>query len=450
MSKEIKNQELQIVDYGMNGVGIAHGQKTYFLPNVLLGEKVSLDANNQLRVLLSSPNRVQTLCPYYAKCGGCNLQCMNSEEQQKYKTTYVGNCLKKYKVNYDKDFEYVCSSNLYYRNKISFAVRNINGKNVIGLFESKSHNVIPVKECLITDQRHKKILDIFREYLKLDIKCYSDIDKQGIRNVVVRFTTEAVLVCVVGTVKQLPQSQALTKFLANAFTKFNLSYCQNKDPKTILSRDIKFVSGKQDISITRDNLTIPINIGSFLQINDEVSSQIYNYVRTVLPKDSIVFDLYSGAGLMTAVLARSSAFCIGVECNPHAVNLSNALFKQNNIQNAYAILGKSEEVLPKLLKDIASEKLSYQGRLLTTLKHNQNLCCVLDPPRKGCAQSLLDEVLKNDIQTIVYVSCQPITLARDLAVLTRGYSINSIKLFDMFYLTSHVETVVVLTKDKNA
>ena len=442
----MEKQELQIEDYGMDGVGIAHGQKTYFLPNVLLGEKVCLDENNTPKILQKSHNRVQPVCPYYTQCGGCNLQCMNNQEQQNYKTIYLKNCLKKYKIAYTKDLEYVCSDELYYRNKISFAVRKLAGKNIVGLFEAKSHNVIPIEECLIVDKRHRDVLDVFRKYLALDgVEGFSEAGG-NIRNVVVRFIPGAVLVCVVGTKPKLVQAKALEALLKQSFEVFSLNYCQNNNPKTILSNKIEFVAGKSDLTITKNGLTMPINISSFLQVNDEISAQIYDYVASSIPKNSVVFDLYSGAGLMTAMLALHSAFCVGVECNPFAVQLSQQLFKQNKIENAHAILGKSEDVLPKLLKNLKSGKICFDGRTLANLKQGQQFCCVLDPPRKGCNTSLLNKILQSNVDTLVYVSCQPITLARDLKILTQNYDIQKIKLFDMFYLTSHVETVALLTK----
>ena len=144
---------------------------------------------------------------------------------------------------------------------------------------------------------------------------------------------------------------------------------------------------------------------------------------------------------MTAMLSKNCKYAIGVESNKFASDLSNSLFLKNNIKNAVGILGKVEDKLPLLLKDINNKKINLNS---TTLTNVNNIFCVLDPPRKGCDKSVLDAILNVDINNIIYVSCNPITLARDLQILSKKYNIVSVKLFDMFYLTSHIESVVLL------
>ena len=213
---------------------------------------------------------------------------------------------------------------------------------------------------------------------------------------------------------------------------FSLSFCFNPNPKTILGTNIKTIFGEGEFVVEKEGLKIPQNIGSFFQINDETSAQIYDFVVSNIPKNSTVLDAYSGAGTMTAMLAKKSKFVLGIEQNKYAVMLSNKLFEQNNLKNATCILGKCEEVLPQLFLEN---------------KYNlKNACCVLDPPRKGCFSKVLDALNNSDIKTIIYVSCNPLTLSRDLGVLQQKFKIKSILLFDMFFQTSNVETVVVLKK----
>ena len=438
--------KLDIVDYGMNGCGIAHNQnKTYFIPNVLNGEQVLYDAdkNEFEQVVTKSKNRVEPICPYYYACGACNLQCMNKEEQQKYKTQYVKNCFKKYKIEYNKQFEYYANAKLNYRNKISFGVRNINGKNVLGLFQQGTHNILKIGECQITDIKHKKVIEILNKYLAMpDIMGFDAQNNLGnIRNIVVRFLNNGVLVCVIGVKDEFLHADQLYNMLKSEFKIVGLSFCFNKNLKTILSNNIKHILGHNEIEVKKDGLIVPINVGSFLQVDDETSFQIYSYVLSFCNKDDVVLDLYSGAGVMTAMLSQKSKFAIGVEYNKYANMLSNNLFIKNNIKNAISILGKVEDKLPVLLKDTSKNIIELPN---LTLKGVNNIFCVLDPPRKGCAKSVLDAILNVKIPNIIYVSCNPITLSRDLQILSSKYNIVSVKLFDMFYLTSHVESVVYL------
>ncbi|MBQ7602628.1 MAG: class I SAM-dependent RNA methyltransferase, partial [Clostridia bacterium] len=268
---------LKITDYGMSGAGIAHENgKTLFLPNVLLDEEIILD-NDQPIIKKPSPHRVKPVCPYYFACGGCNLGCMDKTEQQNYKTIYVRNCFAKYKIDLPQKIEYFSKYQMYYRNKISFGVRQVNGKNVIGLFEANTHNIIEINECQIVDKRNKKLLEILREYLALDdVFAFDEQNNTGnIRNIVVRFCESGILLCIVG-VKEIPlHLDKLYDNLVKEFKTVGLSFCENKNLRTILSTDITHLYGEKEIIINKQGLKVPVNIGSFVQVNDEVSAQLY-------------------------------------------------------------------------------------------------------------------------------------------------------------------------------
>ncbi|MBQ7602799.1 MAG: class I SAM-dependent RNA methyltransferase, partial [Clostridia bacterium] len=214
--------------------------------------------------------------------------------------------------------------------------------------------------------------------------------------------------------------------------------------RTILSTDITHLYGEKEIIINKQGLKVPVNIGSFVQVNDEVSAQLYEYVAQQCNIDDIVFDLYSGAGLMTAMLAQKSKIVFGIESNLDAVNASTKLQQQNNIKNTTNIWGKVEDVFESVLNEsIKDKKFKYRNKLFDL---DNNLACIIDPPRKGCDKNVLNTILQSPINKIIYVSCNPLTLARDISVLIQNYDITSIKLFDMFNTTSHIETVVVLDR----
>lgn len=438
---------VKITDYGMDGAGVAHEDgKTYFLSNVLLGEKVALDDVGGAKVLALNKHRITPLCPYYFKCGGCNIGCMDEFEQQNYKTRYVKNCFAKYKTVLPEKLDYYSNYELNYRNKVSFGVRRINNKNVIGLFAFNTHEIIEIDECKIVDKRNKDLLKVLRWYLALDdVLGYDEQNKSGdIRNIVVRFCEKGVLLCVVGHGNLPPHLDMLYAKLLDVFKIIGLSYCQNKDMRTILSANIKHLYGITECAVNKNGLSAPVNIGSFVQVNDDVSAALYEYVTEQCAGDNIVFDLYSGAGLMTAMLAQQCKLVFGIESNLYAVNASTKLQQQNNIKNATNIWGKVEEVLPNILNEsIKDKKFKCRNKVLDL---NNNLFCVLDPPRKGCDTKVLSTILQSPIDKVVYVSCNPLTLARDTSVLLKNYKIESIKLFDMFNMTSHIETVLVLRR----
>lgn len=443
-------KNLQITDYGMDGVGIAHdGNKTLFLPNTLLGELVSVDKQNNVDVLQQSPHRTTPTCPYYFECGGCNLGCMDEVEQQNYKTKYVQNCFAKYKIDLPQKLDYLSNYTFNYRNKISFGVRCQNGKNIIGLFQPKTHTIVQIEECQIVDKRNKQLLKILRDYLSLDgVQAYDEQTKQGnLRNIVARFCNGGVLVCIVGINVLPPSLDVLYNNLKNAFGVVGLSYCQNKNMRTILTTDIKHLYGEKEITTNKASFNVPITIGSFVQVDDDISEKLYEYVTQQCDKNNIVFDLYSGAGLMTAILSQKSKLIIGVESNYLAVQASCKLQQNNNVKNVKNIWGKVEDVLPSVLNnDIRGNKFFYNKKMLEL---NNNLMCVLDPPRKGCDNKVLQCILEQPINKIVYISCNPLTLARDVKILSQKYLIKSLKLFDMFQQTSHIESVVVLEEKTN-
>ena len=193
----------------------------------------------------------------------------------------------------------------------------------------------------------------------------------------------------------------------------------------------------------KNGLVVPQNVGSFFQVNDEISEQVYNFAVNETNKQSVVLDAYCGAGTMTAMLAKNSQFALGIECNHFAVLASKELFKNNSIKNAFVIEGKCGDLISESL---ANNELKIDNKQKICLKNIQDFVCVLDPPRKGCNKKVLDSIIKSKTNKIVYVSCEPITLARDVAMLLNDFEIKKICLFDMFYLTSNVETVIVLER----
>ncbi len=464
----VKNQIITAVvdSLGYNGEGIVHYDgTTVFVPFVLTGEEITFKVlkvkkniayGKVIDILKPSKERVDPVCKVFHKCGGCQLQHMNYEAQLSFKKQMVETCFSKIaglNVNVGKVF--ASPNRLNYRNKLQLPTRCIHGENKIGFFRENSHDIVAIDTCPIQPKWADAVIECVSCFIEnFGISLYDDETKNGLfRHVVVRSQNNEFLFTIVINGNTLPKADELIKIFQNHFEKFSVIININKtDSNVILGKEFKTIYGNGKIALNEFGVSYEIGAESFYQVNTLVKNEIYQDVINSIAEsgDNVVIDAFCGAGVMTASIARKCKKCIGVEIIKEACDTAEKLAKDNGIDNMQVYHGSCEEVLPNLI-----EKLTKIGEKVTL---------VFDPPRSGVDRKILEQVLKCNIENIVYVSCSPQTLARDVGILVGSlkiendaiinlskdfspkYDIKTLSIYDMFGQTRHIESLVVLSR----
>lgn len=430
---------LEIVDLDIQGYGIAHyNNQTYFVKNALIGEEVECKVEyvrnkiyycSVIKFLKESDLRVDPPCIYFSKCGGCNLQHLTYEKSLKYKQNLVKNTINKI-TNLDVNVERtVASKNFYYRNKMAMPVRVINKKPTLCMFAENSHTPIKIEKCLIQEENFAILIDILNAFL-LDnkISCYNEKTFKGkLKFIVARIINQNLLLTFVVNERMNCDFKALYNKLLQHYSKVGISLNINTLKTNIILTDkLIHIIGEKFLELNEFGFKFKIDNLSFLQVNTDIQNKIYSKVLDFI-SDDIVVNAYSGAGLLTAILSKTAKKVYGLEIVPQAHFNAENLMRENNILNVQNILGDANVKLEEISKDISSYSL------------------VVDPPRKGLEDKILATILKTLPKKIVYISCNPISLSKNINSLKEKYKIEKVIPFDMFPNTCHVETFCVLT-----
>lgn len=434
-----KNMELivEIIDLGVNGEGIAkHDGVVIFVPFALMGEKVKIHiiyakskfyVGKIVEIIEPSPHRTTPLCPHFKKCGGCHLQHLDYSEALNFKTNLVKNTLTKIgKVNVDNLIAPCTASQpYYYRNKFSFPI-GFNDEPFVGMYKENSHQIVRIEDCFIQQPWAKTLIDVFNKFMCAhNCSVYNEETKSGlIKHLVCRMEQNQLLVCVVVNGTALPNHSNLVKMLAEHFNLFGLMININKlNNNVILTNEYKHLHGIKTIKLSDNGLNYEISLNSFMQVNTPIATAIYSRVQQEV-KNEIVVNAFSGAGYLSGLLCKTAKHVYGIEIVASSHENAETLKRENKLENLTNILGDVSEKL-KMIKDYSF--------------------IVLDPPRKGCSKEVIDTIINVKPKNILYISCGPATLARDLGYLKDYYSINFVEPYDMFPQTHHVETLVSLT-----
>lgn len=458
MKKEIpvfKNEiyTVNIDGLGYEGEGIGRiDDFTIFVKGAIQGEKVEikiLKVNKNfavgkiVEITKKSVNRVEPICPIYNRCGGCQLQHLKYEAQLNFKKQRVEDCtqrigkLKLAKDGLDgikihdtigMDFPY------RYRNKAQLPIGSKNGEVTIGFYSPRSHDIIPMDKCYIQQVVFDNIVKIVKTWAeKYCISTYDEKTGQGIlRHLMIRksFKTGEVMVVIVVNSKKLPYADELINILRENISDLK-SVIQNinkNDTNVILGKKCTTLFGQDKIVDTIKDFKFDISPLSFFQVNPLQTEILYKKVLDYadLKGNEIVFDAYCGTGTISMFLSQKAKMVYGVEIIKEAIDNAKANAIQNGVVNTEFIVGEAEAVIPELIaKGISADVV------------------VVDPPRKGCALSLLEAITTMKPKKIIYVSCDPGTLARDLSILDKlGYETLEIQPVDMFPQTAHVENIV--------
>lgn len=446
-----KTYTIDILRLGSSGEGVGRYENfTVFVPGALPGETVEARiglvkkqyATAQLvTVTKASPQRVKPDCPVYAQCGGCQLQHLSYAGELAEKRQQVVDALER--IGHFKGIDVLptlgAESPWHYRNKMQFPVASAGkGKLAMGCFAAATHKVIDIDSCLIQKDGNNDIMTVVRNWMKqYKIPAYDEDRRSGIvRHVMGRVGvhTGEVMVCLVTAQDMVPHMKDLVKMLRESI-KGLTSVGQNVNTRhtnVILGQKTRVIYGKPTIHDSIGSLTFHISAQSFFQVNSEQAQKLYETALQFadLKGNETVADVYCGTGTITLFLAQKAKQVYGIEIVAPAIKDAIQNAKDNNIKNAQFILGDAVYKLPELIKNGVHPDV-----------------VVLDPPRAGCGEPVLDAIARTKPKRVVYVSCNPATLARDLAYLNdRGYAPQKVQPVDMFSRTHHVETVVLLTK----
>lgn len=440
---------IEISSYSSEGDGIGRIEGlAVFVKDALAGEKLEIKILKVektfawakiVKILNASPKRLKPDCKNSSKCGGCKLRHMTYEEELRFKLQRVNDAFERIgKLNFTVDKIHGARNILRYRNKATFPVGQNNlGQINIGIFQNRSHNIIDTSECLIQTTEAENVIALIRSWMeKFNISAYDEENKSGlIRHIFVRTNYKhEVLICIISTNKNIPKIDKLIEMVRAS--KLNcigiVQNVQDKNTNVILGDTYKLIDGRDRIIDKICGLKFHLSVPSFFQVNREQAEVLYSIALKFadIKNTDTVLDLYCGTGTITLCMAKYSKKAIGVEIVSEAINDAEENAKINNISNAEFICASASEIANKF----AGENFK------------PNVICV-DPPRKGLDSETISSMVKMQPGKIVYVSCNPATLARDLQLLTdANYKIAKSECVDMFPRTAHIETVCLLTK----
>ena len=477
---------IEIVDMSINGEGIGKVDGfPLFIKDAIIGDEIvakvtkvnkSYGFGRVEEVIKASEYRVEPRCPIARPCGGCQLQEMDYRKQLKFKERKVYEHLKRIggfseELLFEVTEPIIGMENPFnYRNKATFPFgRGKDGGIITGFYAGRTHNIIPNTDCMVGVPVNQEVLETIVTYMKRhNIAPYDEVNHTGVvRHVLIRygFSTHEIMVCLIinsnksivlrnveELIDKLKEIPGMTSIVLN----FN-----TKNTNVIMGHECKVLWGEDYITDTltsRENhksIKYRISPLSFYQVNPIQTEQLYDLALEFagLTGKEMVWDLYCGIGTISLFLSGKAKRVIGVEVVPQAIEDAKENARINGIKNVEFIVGKSEEVFIKHHgEEFLKEKLPkevFSTEVGKVQKRSPDVI-VLDPPRKGCDESLLEAITKVKPEKVVYVSCDSATLARDLKYLCgRGYEIKGVRAVDMFPMTVHVETVVLLIKERS-
>ena len=394
--------EYEIVNLNDQAMGVTYvNDKVTFVFNALVGEIVTLDIikstskYNIAKVkeyIKKVDQRCDAMCPFYEECGGCHLQHMSYDDSIKYKEDKLKLILHKFGKIDDEVSMVRCKHNLNYRNKITLKVKNGN----IGYYSYKTNDIVKIDKCLIASDNINKFISYISQF--------------NVKNGEV-------------VIRENFNQELLIRFISDD----KIKLVEIPDLKIVgIIQNNKVLKGDNSFVDKINNKFFKISYDSFFQVNREMAGNIFNIIRDNILKDSTVLDLYSGVGTLGINVGDISKKVYGIEIIENAVLNSVSNANANKVKNASYMLGDASKVIDKI-KDTID-------------------VVIVDPPRSGLSKHEVDVLQNINPKQIIYVSCDPITLARDLKLLKDNYNINKIYGLDMFPYTYHVESLVILER----
>lgn len=453
---------VEITDMGVDGEGIGKVDGfTLFVKDAVIGDVAEvkvMKAKKQygyarlMKLLTPSPDRIEPVCSVARTCGGCQIQALSYSKQLEFKKNKVrGNLIRIGgfpEAFIDEIMEPIAGMEepFHYRNKAQYPVGTDKEGNLIaGFYAGRTHQIIPNLDCALGAEINQVVLEKILAFMNQHkLTAYNEETHKGlVRHILIRvgFTTKEIMVCLVINGKKLPYSEKLAEVLAEIPGMTSITFSINEEnTNVIMGKQIQPVWGQTYITDYIGNVKYQISPLSFYQVNPVQTEVLYGQALEYagLTGNETVWDVYCGIGTISLFLAQKAKKVYGVEIVPQAIEDARRNAEINGIQNAEFFVGKAEEVLPMYYAEYAKEHPGESAHADVIM---------VDPPRKGCEESVLTTMVNMQPERIVYVSCDSATLARDLKYLCgNGYELRKVRAVDMFPHTGHVETVVLLSK----
>ena len=443
--------ETVITDYTAEGQGVARVEGcAVFIPNAIAGEKCRIRiekvgktwaAGKIVEILEKSPRRINRACPISASCGGCDFHHMDYAEETRLKAERVRQALNRIGGESFTEMPILAAPTCEgYRNKAQYPVANRKDRAYAGFFKAGTHEVVENRRCLILPRETDDVKDAVMDYVnQFRVSVYDESTGKGLlRHIYVRrgAVSGQILVCLVVNGRKLPHTDALLKRLETitGFTTLVLSV-NTKAGNAVLGDEFITLYGPGYIEDTLCGLNFRLSPRSFYQVNHHQAQRLYEAAieRAGITKDDTVLDLYCGVGTITLAMAKAAGKVIGIEVIPQAVQDAKDNARRNGIENAEFFCGDAGQ---------AALELEKQGIKADVV--------VVDPPRKGLNADTIEALARFAPRRIVYVSCDPATLARDVALLKeRGYKVANATAADLFPRCAHVESIVTMIRENN-
>lgn len=438
-------------DYTYDGKGIVKdGKKVVFVDGALLNEELEItiihESKNQTlgkikKIIKASPNRVKPFCSLASDCGGCTLQHANYKEQLSFKTKHVQDCINKFaKLDIKVKDCIGMNTPFCYRNKSQVPFSMVKNKIKYGFYKQDTHSIIQMNDCKIQSEESNEILKVIKDLMeKYKISAYEEDRRKGIiRHVLIKkgFTTKQVMVVFVTNTDSFPNRKFLVKDLLKSFPNIKtiIQNINTRDTNVILGEKEMVLFGNGYIEDVLMGVKFKISSKSFYQVNPIQTEVLYSKAIELakLKKTDRILDAYCGIGTIGLIASKNVKEVIGVEIVKDAIKDAKSNASLNKINNASFVLADASNFMVDFSK--TTEKID---------------AVFVDPPRKGCDEKFLNSIMKLSPERIVYISCNPSTLARDLCYLKEKYNIKEIQPVDMFPHTFHVETIALLHLKKD-
>lgn len=440
---------LEIIDINHMGRGVAKsGELVVFVIGAVTGDKVKAKiieikkkfvVAEVVEIIEASKYREEAKCKYFGRCGGCTIMNLSYDKQVEIKNNLVLNSFKKAKINLEnvEILDAISMEDPYrFRNKTTFAVRTVNGKAMIGTYEYKSHKLVDIDACLLQDERIDELLVKMKKIIEANnITSYDRRSKKGtIRHIIFRKNYLDQIMIVIVTAKE--DFADKNKFMMDVCSMSDdvVTVVQNvnaRDTSEVLGRKNTTISGMGTLEDKILGKKIIVSPHTFLQVNHVQTEKLYEAVHKLadVKKEDVVLDLYCGIGALSLLEADTAERVIGIEVVEQAIKDAKNNAKINGLVNTRFVCGRVEEKLPVLIK-----------------KGIKADVVIVDPPRLGC-KAAIESIISLNAAKLVYVSCNPSTLARDaVALIEAGYEMKKIQVVDMFCQSSSIETIATFEK----
>ncbi|MBR6239493.1 MAG: 23S rRNA (uracil(1939)-C(5))-methyltransferase RlmD [Clostridia bacterium] len=447
MIKKNKTYEIYISDLSEEGLGIGRiNDFVVFVPGMLTGERGTVRIVKVLKnygfgkleeLTERSVYRKEPVCPVFDKCGGCSLLNMNYEGQLKLKKKRVYDCLKRI-GGIEADVKDVIASpdSLRYRNKMAFPVQASGSGVRIGCYRQGSHDIVNTDVCYLQTIKAQECISVFRKWIdRNNISIYDEHSRKGsLRHIIVRENMRGELMCALVTASRLKHTEELCEDLKKAGAVSVIENINRVPGNVILGNESRVLSGSRTLKENILGLSYDISLHSFLQVNHKATELLYKTAIDFadIQKNETVVDLYCGAGTISLYAAAKAKEVYGIEIVPQAIQNAKINAKNNGVDNAFFICADCDGGFEQVHR--FTDKIDV---------------IILDPPRKGITENVISSITSSGAQRIVYISCDPATLSRDLALICKkGYSLIKVQPVDMFPQTNHIETICCLYHQK--